>query len=1076
MRAGLGNLLRLLPMCLAFGANAGEIKGVITDSETKKPVAGAVVTARSSALPEGVNALTEEDGAYSFPNLSAGTYTVSANFAGAKGERTTEVPAVGTVTVAVAVAMSTAQAATYTITGTRIRVPNMTALSPVTSVTAVDIATQGSTSVEDVVNSLPQAFASQGSTISNGSDGTATVNLRGLGNTRNLVLLDGKRLGPGSPTFPFANQVDLNFIPTALVERIDILTGGASAVYGADAVSGVVNFVTKKDFEGVQLDINWDFYQHNQQATHIQDIIRAQSAASARSSDYAVPPDQWNLMGPAFSLLMGVNTPDKKGNVTAYASYRKQNAIIQATRDFSACALNSGDDFTCGGSSNTSPARVFLDRYDANGDFIDGLDLVVQGDTFQPWDASHVYNYGPLNFFKRPDERYNLGAFAHYQLASWAEPYAQVMFMDDDSTAQIAPSGTFFFGGRISCDNPLLSDAQRAVACPAGSTFFEAFPGKRNVEGGPRNSQFQHSSYRVLTGIKGDIGKNWNYDAYMQYMATTFASVGQNDFNTLNIAKALDVVTDPATGLPACQSFVDGTDPTCVPYNIWDESVTPSPEALAYLQAPSMNSGKAVERVIDLNIAGDLGGYGIRSPLACDGIAVSAGGQYRHVHMNTQADYLSLNGFFAGSGGKTTNVDNGFDVWEAFTEIRIPVAQDRIAFQNLALEGAYRYSHYTFGKNTHTFKVGVDWNIWDEFRLRGSYQRAVRAPNIGELYGPQAVLLDGSTDPCALAGSGLAANDPQVLACQASFPGFDPLTIAPNTANQYNGLLGGNPALDPEISDTFAVGFVAEPTFVPGLSVSIDYFNIKVDKAIGIIGADVILSKCLEDPTSPIWCPLVHRDPGNGSLWRGNEGYVEDTTKNLGSLQTSGIDFNVGYLLQLKKLGLENMGTLGLAMNGTWLLTNVTQVLPGDVGFDCTGLFGSKCGGQNSGGINPAWRHKLRLTWDAPFGLSLSSQWRFIAGTDLDVASNQVGLSTPGQVFATDLKMGARHYLDLFASYTFFKNMFTLRFGVNNVIDTDPPLVGGDNCGNAGQCNGNTYPQQYDALGRYFFMSGTAKF
>jgi len=956
------------------------------------------------------------------------------------------------------------------VTGTRIPTPNLTSVSPVTAIGSADIKAQGVTRVEDMINSLPQAFAAQGSSISNGSNGTATVNLRGLGASRTLVLIDGRRLGPGNPSSATSAVADLNFIPSSLVERVDVLTGGASAVYGADAVAGVVNFIMKKDFEGVQVNAQWSTYQHSQHSDHIAGIVRAKAATAKDPGQFALP--ESNVRdgdGSEVTLTLGVNSPDGKGNVTAYASYRRVNAILEGNRDFSVCTLNSGADYSCGGSGTSSPARV--------GSF------VVEGNTFRARNSvTDVYNFGPTNYFQRPDERYTLGAFAHYQLADWAEAYSQIMFMDDRSVAQIAPGGIFAGTQRINCDNAFLTPTQQTQLCGANAgvagQFFTGTVAKRNVEGGGRQSDFRHMSYRYVVGLKGDLSDNWNYDGYMEYTETEFNSAQTAYFQSQRIANAL-IARRNAAGTIVCQSVIDGTDTACVPYNIFQEGQVTA-AALKYLSVPSYTGGNASERVVNLTLGGDLTPYGIKSPWANDGVGVALGAEYRREHVDFHSDFVATAGLLSGAGGASPPIDKSFDVYELYGEARIPIAQDQPWAKALQVELAYRYSDYSYGINTKTYKVGGDWTPIDGLRLRAAYQRAVRAPNLVELYGPQNVVLDGTTDPCA--GIGATGQDTLVAQCAKAFnlTTAQVRAIEKNPAPQYNGLTGGNPNLQPELSDTYTVGFVATPTFAPGLNFSLDWFDIKVDKYISGIGADTIIKSCV-DTLNPFFCGLVHRDAA-GSLFLSTNGYIVDTTLNTGSLHTSGVDFAANYRTNLDVIGLTDMGSVSFSLASTWLDKLETQSLPGGDSIDCKGLYGAICAGLGGSGVpNPEWRHKFRATWNTPFplDLALSAQVRYFSSVDLDLTSTQAGLggTSPvkkGDGVDTDLKLGARTYLDLLATFT-VKDNYNFRVGVNNVLDKDPPINGASNCP-SGPCNGNTWPQVYDALGRYFFVGVTADF
>jgi outer membrane receptor protein involved in Fe transport len=952
------------------------------------------------------------------------------------------------------------------VTGTRIPSPNLESVSPVTAVSAAEIKATGVTRVEDMINSLPQAFAAQGAALSNGSTGTATVSLRGLGATRTQVLIDGRRLMPGTPnTLGGSLAADINFIPSALIQRVDVLTGGASAVYGADAVGGVVNFIMMRNFEGVRVDAQYGLYQHENDSP-IADVVRAKAATSSSPQFFQLPKD--NVRDGEMSqvtLVIGVNSPDGKGNVTAYAGYRHVEPIVQGNRDYSACTLNSGASFAasgCGGSGTAFPARVGSFIVDFNG-----------GPSFIPRVAARdVYNFGPTNYYQRPDDRYVLGAFAEYEINEWAKAYADVMFMDDTSTYQIAPGGIFAGTFSINCANPLLTAQQRGQLVPVGATAGQTCatnPGgtwtgivaRRNVEGGGRQGRTQHQQYRYVVGLRGDLNDNWNYDFAMQYGRVSFSQVQTGFFRTSAINQALNVVQTP-TG-PACANPTGG----CVPYNIFSlGGVTQA--ALDFLETPSTQNGNLFERIVNFNIGGDLTDYGVKSPWANDGVGVSIGAEYRRETLDYAADFISSSGDLNGSGGANPPVNGSFDVYEVFAETRIPLVQDAPFAKNLTLELAFRYSDYSSVDTTETYKIAGDWEPIDGLRIRGGYNRAVRAPHVLELFSPQNVVLDGTRDPCA----GLTAGNPLVARCASLFglTTAQVLAIEANPANQYNGLIGGNPNLDPETADTYTIGFVWQPDFLPGFNVSVDYFDIKVKDFMGGIGADVIIDRCLATGDS-YFCGLVKRD-SQGSLWLSPQGYVQDTTLNTGSLATTGFDINLGYRTDLENLGMGDMGSVSANFVGTWLDTLKFASLPGDPSTDCAGKFGTVC--SATAGLtspNPEWRHKARLTWSTPFeygdwfkDFSLSLQWRHFSKVDLDDPTGP----------ATDLKLGSRDYFDLTASWTMRDNL-NFRAGVNNLFDKDPPLTGQSNCP-TGPCNGNTWPQIYDAFGRYLFIGLTADF
>ena len=455
-------------------------------------------------------------------------------------------------------------------------------------------------------------------------------------------------------------------------------------------------------------------------------------------------------------------------------------------------------------------------------------------------------------------------------------------------------------------------------------------------------------------------------------------------------------------------------------------------------------------------------------------MGINFGAETRSEHLDTQADFLSQNGLVDGNGAAALPVNNSYNVNELFAEIRVPLVEDAPFIKLLDFEGGYRYSQYSTGQQTSTYKLAGNFEPIDGIRFRASYQRAARAANVVELYAPQNVVLDGTQDPCA----GLAAGAPNVAKCMTAFnyTQAQVLSIQANPANQYNGLTGGNPNLKPEVGNTFSVGAVVQPRMVPGLSVSVDYFNIKVNGFIGGIGANLILNTCVQT-ANPFFCSLVHRDTsqsvasgGFGSLWLSPNGFVQDTTFNTGYLQTKGIDFEVNYRINLSQMGMGDHGSLAFNGVATDLISLSTSPLPGLPAYNCEGFYGATCGTPN-----PKWRWKARLTWNTPWhGFNISGQWRHFDGVTNDCNSSDPQLSGCGPAAPTDARISSVNYFDLSGSVK-IHDLVRLRFGVNNIFDKDPPLVGSSACP-VGICSGNTFAQVYDTLGRYMFMGVTADF
>ncbi len=997
------------------------------------------------------------------------------------------------------------------VTGSRIPQPNLTSTSPVALINSQEFKDTGDTRVEDVLNSLPAVFASQGSALSNGADGTASVDLRGLGTTRTLALVNGRRIVPGDPSPTSGSAADINIIPAAVLNRVEVLTGGASSVYGADAVAGVVNFIVDTNFTGLRLSGQYSVYQHDNGDKFLTPL---QTAAG-----YPYPKGSATDGGTIdMTAMFGMNSPDDRGHVMGYFGYRKVDKILQANRDYSSCVLqNSGGGAPkCGGSATTPNGNALV--FDSS--VTTGTSTFY---TFTPGGGfenglSPLYNYGPLNYFQRNDKRYTGGLFANYEINDKIKPYLEFMFMDNSTTAQIAPSGDFANSQVVNCDNPLMSAAQSAVVCApdnlingflgtfplaqsaaynpnpgaAPITFYDALGNtynegffqllRRNVEGGPRRGAFDHTTYRVVFGTKGDLDQNWSYDTYYQYGRVNYSQIYSNEFSLVRLNRALNVVTDTRAGSATfgdavCRSVIDGTDVNCVPYNVFAGAGGASQAAVNYLSATGFQNGYTAETVINGSLTGDLGGYGVRTPWAKDGTKVNFGIEYRKEELNLQTDEEFTTGDLTGQGAPTLPTSGNFDVVEGFGEAEIPLIQDGIVY-DFSLNAGYRYSSYETSAggqyNTNTYKIGGQFAPIPDIRLRGSYNQAVRAPNIQELFSTPYVGLDGTKDPCA--GHPITATE---YGCIATGLAVGQGTPA-NPAGQYNALLGGVPTLKPETAKTWTVGAVFQPRMVPNLAVTIDYYDIQVNNAIREYGPDAILSECVQDATAsftPASCGLVHRNVA-GSLWLTPDGYTSNLPGNVGSVETTGLEFSATY-----NYDLGQYGNLSASFDGTDLrsyeVNNGLTAL-----YDCAGLYGPTCstgGTTDSGAPLPTWRHKARVTWDTPYDASLSLQWRHIGSVMAETLSSYTSLASSSN-FGPGLHIPAYDYFDLVGAYT-FHHAYTLRVGVNNIFDKQPPYVTSGNANVDGTnlcplpaCNGNTYPGTYDALGRYIFSNLTLDF
>ncbi|MEQ8516311.1 MAG: TonB-dependent receptor [Chromatocurvus sp.] len=921
------------------------------------------------------------------------------------------------------------------VTGSRIQKANLVSASPVTQIDAEEFRFQGTTRVEDLMRNMPQVYSNQNSSQSNGATGTATLNLRNLGDERTLVLVNGRRLPIGSP-LQGGIGADINQIPADLIRRVEVMTGGASATYGSDAVAGVVNFMLMDDFEGIQLDWQGSVYQHDNDNNFLQDLVESNGFPVPSGSQTDGEIQNW-------SLIMGGNFDNGRGNVTAYATYREIEAVLQSARDYSSCALNNTGDGCFG--SGTSREGTFL---------VPGIDDAVGEDTFfvdgnQLVEGSRVYNYGPLNYYQRPDERYTAGAFGRYQINDNVEAYTELSFMDNQSNAQIAPSGAFGLTEDVSCSNPFLSQQQVDLLCgsvglgPDDTQSVTIL--RRNVEGGPRNQDLRHTTFRGVFGIRGQINDTWRYDLYGMYSEVSMENTYNNDLSNAKISEAVDAVEDPETGEIVCRSG----NPNCVPWNVWQTGGV-DPAAPAFLELPLFARGTTDQKVFSGYVAGSLGDYGLKLPMADNGIEVVIGAEYRKDSLNFNPDEGFRLGLGAGQGGATNAVSGEIDVRELFFETSIPVVEGREFAEEVTLDLGYRYSDYSLGGTTDTYGIRGAWSVNADIKFRASYQRAVRAPNVRELFLPQGLnLFDMDQDPCTTSPDGNPPTATVEQCARTGLPAAQYNNFNDSFAGQYNFLQGGNEDLEPEESDTYSFGVVLAPRFIDGLTLSIDYWTIEIEKGIDNLTPEFILDECLAG--NDALCANVQRGP-LGDLWLGSgpeAGRVIALDDNLAVEEVKGWDLVADYSIELGDMGLLSFNN-NMSIIDQWDL----QEVAGAPVVACEGAWGSTCGYPTLD-----FRNNLRATWISPFGATVSVLWRHLGEVD-DLNGN--------------LDLPAMDYFDLAGSYEFSENA-TVRLGINNISDEAPPIAG-NAAGPSINGNGNVFPGMYDALGRYMFLGATFKF
>jgi outer membrane receptor protein involved in Fe transport len=893
-------------------------------------------------------------------------------------------------------------------------------------------------------------------------------------------LIDGKRLPFGSP---FSSSANVDMVPARMVERVDVVTAGASAVYGSDAVAGVVNFITKKDFEGFEFD-----YQYGTNYNANDNGYMQEKLADAEFFD---PGSTTAGAASLMSVMMGVNSEDGRGNITLFGSYEDMQSMIGKDRDTGACTLFGSADPFCGGSSN-------FRRY--NGTIGNG----VSGTVFQELDGTIVpidfsrsdvfYNYGAVNHYQRPVERWNLGASGHYEITDSVEAYFDTTYMNNKTEAQIAESASFNRPFETNCDNPLLTggagpngdgimlgsitgtfDADdNFVSCldwmAAGneSVDVQFINSHRNVEGGPRVSTYENSSWRAIFGFRGDINDDFSFDIFGQFSATEGTRISQNDLNYNRVQQALYIVDD-GNGNPVCRDSSGG----CVPWNIFernaDGTTGVTDEAAAFIAGVGIVTGETEQTVFGGTIEGDFTNMGIQSPMADAGLSGLVGFEMREDKLGRLADDISkISGGrgLTGTGGATLPIAGEIEVEEIFMEMSMPLITGKPMIQELGLTAGYRYSDYTTNGNgvsnsfdADTYFAGISWAPNDEVRFRFNQAVAIRAPNVFDLY---VGINTGLVELAPVNGDGDQCSGPTPVATQAQCAntGLSAAqygSVDPSAAGQFNLITGGNPNLVAEEGETTTFGVVITPSMIENLSVSIDYFDIEVTDAIGSVPAQTSYDRCLTTG-DPAFCANVTRDTA-GTLHLLNEAPdgglsgLSQQNVNVSTFATEGVDLNVTYMLDL-----NDMGSINFDYAATFLDTNYSVAIPGDDKVECAGAYAGPCGLPA-----PEYNHRFLATWMTPYDVNVSATWRHIGETDL------YGLDDP-QGYLED-SMEERNYLDVAATYDYSENV-QIRVGANNILGDDAPVT---TSAGTGTGNNNTYPGLFD-VSTYLFAGVTVKF
>lgn len=955
---------------------------------------------------------------------------------------------------------ATTESTEIVVTGTLVRNPNLTTSSPVNVTSSDEIELRQVNVAEDILRDVPGVAANVGSSVNNGNGGASFVDLRGLGPSRNIVLLDSQRIAPAN----LNGNVDLNNIPLALIERVDVLTGGASTTYGADAVSGVVNFITKRDFAGVDLSSGFQMTERGDGK-----IFRA-------------------------DLTVGANFDDGRGNAVLSIGYQKADPVFfGGERPGSDLTIDSFDGSGSGASGTASPSRFSIPG-------TGNLQIDPATGNLVPQFA--LFNFNPYNIFQTPFERYNMFSSARYEVSDSVEVFARGMFSQNTVKTIIAPSGAFSDPVFIPLSNPYMPAGARNTFC-ANNDFDPGTPGiqtltpaqcaaaatatdpndpnyqevstnlgRRLVEAGGRVSSYKTQLFDFMAGVRGSITDTLRYEVSGNYGESENTQTILNYASLTRLQQALR-----APDATNCQNPSGG----CVPVNVFGPSGSITPEMLQYLLVPATSGNRTSLAQVRGLLSGELGSFSESS----DAISFAVGVEYRKYTAEVFADQLAQSpGELGGAGGATTPVKGGYNVREVFGELIAPL------FAGLTLEAGARYSDYEVDDvdkqsyDTWTYKVGATWEAFDGFKLRGNYQRAVRAPNIGEIFTPNAVgLVNLKRDPCQSDGTTIAATSTLGQVCVAqgalvngagNIAAFDP-----PSAGQINASFNYDAPLKPEKADTFTVGAIFQPSFVPNLTLSVDYYNIIINDAISFPTVGDILADCFGNLTASsatsVACTSIRRDPAIGGL-DGSAATVPGVPlalTNSGRLATDGIDVAANW-----KTDLTDDITLSLGFTGNYTFSSKFRSKDGGLNRECVGYYSINCtptGSDLSGGsILPKFSFNQRTTLS--FGdIDLSLLWRHISGTKqepFDADETQFG--TNGPAFPAFQKIKAYDWFDLTARANVSEN-FELTLSVMNLFDKDPPTVG-SNIGSTTFNSGNTYPSTYDALGRRYAVGARLKF
>ena len=907
------------------------------------------------------------------------------------------------------------------VTGSRIRRVDAETASPVFTMERAQIEATGAVNIGDFLQETPaiSGAATNPQVNNGGGTGAATVSLRGLGSQRTLLLVNGRRMQTN----------DVNSIPINMVERVEVLKDGASAIYGSDAIGGVVNFILRKDFEGATASVTYGISSRGDGATTGADVTMG--ASSDRGSI---------VIGMKYEKQDEVRSSERDyssaqayyyyGEVVELGSSRVPNGRYVVPRSVAAAGGADLSSASCGTGDNVALIRIEGRTGSSISDFrcFVGAGLVTDN-----------YNFQVANVNVTPQERRGLFANGSYQLTDNIEAYVEGFYNQTTSSFAIASEP---FDGRpgIGANIPISADN---LYNPFGVDIVDAR--LRLVNVGPRTERFETNEYRSVLGLKGNIGESsWAWDVGWVYGQTTQTSEAHGELFRSKLIGALGP-SEMRDGVPVCVTAPGGdVIPGCVPVNFFGPAPAPGSAEAAALQAIAPFFHDRLNSDLNnfyANISGDL------FELPGGMVQLAVGLESTKETLDNVPDNLRVTNPITGecetTGGCSSITKGSLSRDELYAELYVPILADAPFAERLAITVGSRYSDYdTFGNTTNS-KIGLEWKPFSDLLLRGTFAEVFRAPTITDLYQPLVESADTYADPCngtTTNPNGACANVP----LDGSFNQSD---------TQLNATLGGNPNLQPEEGWVSTVGFVYAPSYVEGLSFTVDFWRVKLENNIGALGASNILQACYNTGN---FCDLFTRNAA------GDVDFIDNRQLNPGRFDTNGWDFSVKYALRDTA-----WGDFRASLDTTYTNRFDRQVIVDGLGVVDSDDFAGEFAESSSGGEGhfARWRALGNLAWQKG-DWSANYSLRYIHHVDEQVKYSGGLIVGPPEL--TEIRVPAYTTHDLSLSYNFPQNA-KITLGVDNFTDEQAPLI-------FGGFNGSTDVRTYDTMGRFYWMRASITF